>query len=505
MNRGSRCPLNGGGLKILARGGTKEEMATFMGRVVTNVTKGKVSDEAKLQKYASDLLKGDKPKGLTIDWDDLIVELTQVAWIEGATVPETTKKNIRKKSDEIDAAKERKERLKQENEPARGITIDTDRLAAIQAKLRAGKLTADNDDQKEEEPAPAKPKKTLPKRNLEQERFDKAMQTLLKVWTEELGGKITRDELGLSNKRILFLVRPGEYSELLNREFGPKKETSELEKVTTTLRRIAQDRKKAESASVEKVTVVVTRNKKLFLQRCQQVGVTIPEKLVSQILGSKHSVQHFKDDKALITVGTHEMWIPDSEILIRLGTRRAPAKPTTSKPNEPLKLVKKAFEPISKEVPRTKRAPEVSRPKVTESNKQSLEDRVRALERSLVIAEKQKELYKQELAQLKSKSPSKTSKTYSENSNNSLALVSVEEFQAKVRAYPSSASKLELICSNHCRGMERISLFLWLNDEKRPVLSYDTVHPSSDVGKALACTLAMKYLQSHTVFRSHFN
>merc|ERR1719300_1718220 len=66
-----------------------------------------------LQKYAKKLMKGKNPKGLTIDWDDLMVELLDAKWIEGATLPESV-----------------------------GKSIGMSKLAALQAKLKAGDLSA---------------------------------------------------------------------------------------------------------------------------------------------------------------------------------------------------------------------------------------------------------------------------------------------------------------------------------------------------------------------------
>merc|ERR1719300_1385358 len=95
-----------------------------------------------LKKYAKNLMKGKNPKGLTIDWDDLMVELLDAKWIEGATLPESVKKSIRKKSDEIEAEKKKAAKPVSRNDKGHGKSIGMSKLAALQAKLKAGDLSA---------------------------------------------------------------------------------------------------------------------------------------------------------------------------------------------------------------------------------------------------------------------------------------------------------------------------------------------------------------------------
>lgn len=67
----------------------------------------------------------------------------------------------------------------------------------------------------------------------------------------ELGGKITTAELkkvstfGRINPRIRFLTQPGEYSDLLNKEFGAKFEVGEIERIKETLKKIVRNRQSA--------------------------------------------------------------------------------------------------------------------------------------------------------------------------------------------------------------------------------------------------------------------
>jgi len=72
--------------------------------------------------------------------------------------------------------------------------------------------------------------------------FTTAMSEVLKIFTEDLGGNVSIMELG-SNLRLAFLARSGvEHSDLLYKEFYPKRETSELEKAITVLNGIAKRR-----------------------------------------------------------------------------------------------------------------------------------------------------------------------------------------------------------------------------------------------------------------------
>jgi len=72
--------------------------------------------------------------------------------------------------------------------------------------------------------------------------FTSAMSEVLKIFTEDLGGHVSLMELG-SNLRLSLLARSGvEHSDLLYKEFYPKRETSELKKAITVLQGIAQRR-----------------------------------------------------------------------------------------------------------------------------------------------------------------------------------------------------------------------------------------------------------------------
>jgi len=72
--------------------------------------------------------------------------------------------------------------------------------------------------------------------------FTTAMSELLKIFTEDLGGSVSVMELG-SNLRLAFLARSGvEHSDLLYKEFYPKRETAELLKAIEVLKGISQRR-----------------------------------------------------------------------------------------------------------------------------------------------------------------------------------------------------------------------------------------------------------------------
>jgi len=72
--------------------------------------------------------------------------------------------------------------------------------------------------------------------------FTQAMSELLKIFTEDLGGNVSVMELG-SNLRLAFLARSGvEHSDLLYKEFYPKRETAELKKAIEVLKGISQRR-----------------------------------------------------------------------------------------------------------------------------------------------------------------------------------------------------------------------------------------------------------------------
>jgi len=72
--------------------------------------------------------------------------------------------------------------------------------------------------------------------------FTTAMSELLKIFSDDLGGHVSVLELG-SNLRLAFLARSGvEHSDLLYKEFYPKRETSELKKAIEVLKGISERR-----------------------------------------------------------------------------------------------------------------------------------------------------------------------------------------------------------------------------------------------------------------------
>jgi len=605
-NRGLRCPLNGAGLKIITRGGQVEEMEAFVSRVVNNQLRGQMKSKDALHNYARNLMKGKNPKGLTIEWDDLMVELLDAKWIEGATLPDSVKKSIRKKSDEIEAEKKKAANPVSKNDKGHGKHIGMSKLAALQAKLKAGDLSAGgagagaeeeveakdpqadrkkaafdaalkkllsvlskdlggkvsmselskvsfmgnvnpkirflaepgeysdilNDRfgkkyevgeleritmilkkvvelRKQESAKKDKAKKQKPKqekaaaqpvRNDKRAEFDNVLKTCLGVLSKELGGKVTISELtkaspmGQINPRIRFLLKPGEYSDLLNSEFGPGLEVSELRRIAITLKKVVQIRKNSPRLAprdspkipkIDKPTVcVVTRNADVIKKRSKALGLKLSDKTIQKLLGTKCTGTKFEDDKALIEVDGEKIWIPDSEVLIKLG---APKSPAQRKPSSD------GMKPL-------KRAPESPR---SDKSVRSLEERIRSLERDLVVAEKQKEIYKHELAKLKATS-GKASPQSAPIDKNAISLISSAEFEQKVKNYPNSASKALIVPSGSTKGMEKVNIFVYLDDDSKPAVSFETSHPDANLAKDLACTIALNYLQKHAAYRRHF-
>jgi len=330
--------------------------------------------------------------------------------------------------------------------------------------------------------------------------FDNVLKTCLSVLSKELGGKVTISELtkaspmGSINPRIRFLLKPGEYSDLLNSEFGPGLEVSELRRIAITLKKVVQIRKNSprtapkESPKVPKMdkptVCVVTRNADLFRKRCKALGLKVPEKTIKKILGTKCTGTQFEDDKALIEVDGEKVWVPDSEVLIKLG---APKTPKQRKPSSD------GLKPL-------KRAPESPR---SDKSVRSLEERIRSLERDLVVAEKQKEIYKHELAKVKATS-GKAAPRKAPIDKNAISLISSAEFEQKVKNYPNSASKALIVPSGSAKGMEKVNIFVYLDDNSKPAISFETSHPEANMAKDLACTIALNYLQKQPAYRRHF-
>lgn len=92
--------------------------------------------------------------------------------------------------------------------------------------------------QKRKNPAPA------PSNKFSLSEFTSSMSELLKIFTEDCGGYVTMAELGTENPRLSMFTKKGvEQSDLLYKEFYPKRETTELKKAILILKGIAEKRK----------------------------------------------------------------------------------------------------------------------------------------------------------------------------------------------------------------------------------------------------------------------
>jgi len=92
--------------------------------------------------------------------------------------------------------------------------------------------------QKRKNPTPA------PSNKFSLSEFTSSMSELLKVFTEDCGGHVTMAELGPQNPRLSMFTKKGvEQSDLLYKEFYPKRETTELKKAILILKGIAEKRK----------------------------------------------------------------------------------------------------------------------------------------------------------------------------------------------------------------------------------------------------------------------
>lgn len=103
--------------------------------------------------------------------------------------------------------------------------------------------------------------------------FNRAMSEMLNVFSKELGGKVTVQEIE-AMPRLGFLAIPGtEYSDRVYREFYPRKETAEVRKATEFLKQIALNRLKpsapaAPTFSLSEFTQAMSELLRVFTEEC---------------------------------------------------------------------------------------------------------------------------------------------------------------------------------------------------------------------------------------------
>merc|ERR1712156_605198 len=83
--------------------------------------------------------------------------------------------------------------------------------------------------------------------------FTEAMREVLIVFKDELDRTVTVQELGPQNARLHMLAQPGETSDMLFREFYPKREVDALLNAAEVLREIARQRKSGGVAGAQTI------------------------------------------------------------------------------------------------------------------------------------------------------------------------------------------------------------------------------------------------------------
>lgn len=617
---GARAPLNKSGMNIVLRNGNKDDTATFMKRVVKDVLTGSVKNTTSFDSFVDRACSNGVSKQ---SWEDLLVELSGVNWLQNCTLPKSVAEKIQKDKDQKEA---------KAKHVSKGVMLTGDKLAAIQAKLRGEETKNEEEEVEGQQDTPTDPdfsvvlkdilavyvkelkntislqelglkfsqfqflttkcevsdefyskfrnnvapmrelcthlkqvvekrkekatkrksrnvvKKTVDK-DLEGE-FSEALSGVLKVFKEQLGGHLTKAELGGANPRLDFLCEANvEYSDKLYSEFHPDLETSELNRASMLLKIIAGRRKArakkqpakkkefqrektperktpakvevsaktvellksaieqdiSEPEECDPVNCIITRNQDNFKAHCKKEGLTIDDEIVKKLMGTRHTVTMFNGDTCKITVDGKDIWIPSKdEVLMKIKTKKKPAKRAPEK-KEPAPVEKEpVVAPVKAKVQpkiQPKRNPEKSKMSSDSKEVARLQSRVQELERELKVVEKQKELYQISLANLKARTPSKMTTSR----DGVLEIISEADFSRKVRNFPRSNSRVLLVPSMDANGLHKVNLFVWLEANDKPTLNFDIVSTTGQHARDLACTIANRKLGLMAQYKSHFN
>jgi len=158
MSRGSRCPLNQSGFKLILASKNVDDANVFINRMVNEALGGAVTSKKGIRQYSN--LITVSGMGLRKGWDGTLEDLSQKSWVSGATLPE----DVQERLHPTPAEEEKKEENPRSNMTTK--LLSGAKLAELQRRLHKGDLDVSSSTTKpvavEPTPAPKKPVATVP-------------------------------------------------------------------------------------------------------------------------------------------------------------------------------------------------------------------------------------------------------------------------------------------------------------------------------------------------------
>jgi len=159
MSRGSRCPLNQSGFKLILASKNVDDSNVFINRMVNELLGGAVASKKDIRQYSN--LITVSGMGLRKGWDGTLEDLSQKSWVSGATLP----KDVQERLYPTPVEEEKKEENPRPNMTTK--LLSGAKLAELQRRLHQGELDAKSSTTTkpvtaESTPAPKKPVATVP-------------------------------------------------------------------------------------------------------------------------------------------------------------------------------------------------------------------------------------------------------------------------------------------------------------------------------------------------------
>lgn len=502
--RGSNCPLNEGGLRLLSRAGDAEDMSNWLERVISQELRGTVKNEKFLAPYSRKLCG---ELGLFQTWEQLLVDLSHAGWITGAVVPKSVKVALKEQqqTEEEDEKEQKVEALP----PAPAISLGADKLALLRQKLKEKEnaLKAKEEGETNEGKKPVAVEKKKP--------------------------------VAVEKKKLVTAVKP------VAKTTPPKKKSAPTPK-----------KEEQETEEVTMVKFVVSPNRDLLRKESNKLNLSVSDDQIGQIAGGRFSIpsNKFTENTAMLKLsnGTVVEIPTENRAVIILKPRNRKKKVVIEKPVhvqpkpavEKTTVQKKVAPPVKKEIRQPdpvkkeqsteinkitalkvqsqmqtnlnssrkvktpvvsteKRSPEVPTTQVDNKELEKLKEENGKLRRDVAKITKQKEIYAQELSKSRARNQNKVG-ALKPSAEGSLNLVTEAAFREMVQTYPRGPCKLDLRMSFGSRDLSQANIFVYLDTEEKPTLAFSMCSVDDQMAKDLACTVAFQKLSQSLPYNRHF-
>jgi len=480
-NRGKTCPLNEGGLRLLSNAGNAEDLTDWLERVITEDLQGTVKNAMFLKPYSRKLCG---EVGHSQSYEQLLVDLSQAGWIEGARVSASAKAALKKQvnavAEEVQNEKEVKVKKVAESTSTNvKLNISADKIADLQKRLaeRAGKQTEEV----------KKPVAVVKKKKPVAVQKRKPVAAVVKKPMEDDEKVAPAPATETDSKSIKFVVYRNQ--DLVRQTMEEKKleiTQKQMDEICGSRFTVSGDKVMGNTAFVtlkdgSELELPLEKTMLLFTNKPKKRRKIESPSLKKRIEAKKEvrkpdPVKREKTTERPISINAIKVQAPQNT---EFNTARRARTPVTEK---------RRPETVGESI-RQRQASQMS--KLKEENS-TLKIENRKLNREVALEKKKKEIAQVELEKLRSRGSAKTE-------------VTEAEFRELVSAYPTGPRQLEIRISSGTLGIRTAHLFLALEKQDCFTLAFQSCASDAQTAKDRACNTAFELLCKGLPYSRHFN